>query len=260
MIEIKNLTVTYGSTVAIDNISTTFENGKIYGLLGPNGAGKTSLLKILLTLCKPYYGKVIVDGLDIVEHKETIKRQIGFVTDEFLLFEKLNAYEYLEFLAALYGVHKDNLFDRRVDYLFELLGLKSKAGYSIETYSFGMKKKLSFASAIIHNSKIILLDEPLTGVDAESAYVIKSLLKMFASEGKVILLATHIFEIAQSLCDEAVILDKGEIVTSGSIEDILSASKGKNLEEIFLQLTGGAKYKYLTNILLKKEKEIFPLF
>jgi len=258
MIKIENLTVTYGSTVAIDNISTTFENGKIYGLLGPNGAGKTSLLKVLLTLCKPYDGRVLVNGLDIVTHKNAIKSQIGFVIDKSLLFGKLNAYEYLEFFAALYGINKDET-KKRSEYLLELLGLKSKAGYLIETYSFGMKKKLSFASAIIHNPKIILLDEPLTGVDAESAYIIKSLLKSFVSKGAVVLLATHIFEIAQSLCDELIILNKGEIIASGNIEDILYASRGKNLEEIFLQLTGGPKYKYLTNI-LKKEKEIFPLF
>ncbi len=256
MVKIENLTVTYGSTVAIDNFNATFENGKIYGLLGPNGAGKTSLLKVLLTLCKPFYGKVSVDGLDIVKHREEIKKQIGFVTDEFFLFGKLNAYEYAEFFATLYGMNRDKLLDKKIDYLFELLGLKGKASYLIE---FGMKKKLSFVSAAIHSPKVLLLDEPLTGVDAEGAYVIKSLLKTFVSKGAVVLLATHIFEIAQTLCNEVIILDKGEIVASGNIETIISTSKEKNLEDIFLKLTGGEKYKHLTDI-LKKEKETFPLF
>ncbi len=259
MIEIENLTLTYGSIVALDNINLKFENGMIYGLLGPNGAGKSSLLKVLLTLCKPYSGKVFIDGLDITKNKKVIKSKIGFVTDKFLLFEKLNAYEYLEFFATLYGLKIDSVFRKRIDYLLDLLGLKSKAGYLIETYSLGIKKKLSLISTIFHNPEIVLMDEPLTGVDAESAYVIKFLLEMQASKGAIIIFATHIFEIAQTLCNEIVIMNKGEVVVSGSVKDILSASKDKNLEEIFLEITGGEKYKKLTS-LLKKEEKTFPLF
>lgn len=259
MIEIKNLTITYGSTLVLSNVNVALEEGKIYGLLGPNGSGKTSLLKILLTICKPYNGEVLVNGEDLFKNKNKIKRQIGFVTDQFLLFDKLNAYEYLEFFGALYGMKIDDTFKKRSDYLLDLLNLKSKAGYLIETYSFGMKKKLSFISAIIHNPRIILLDEPLAGVDIESAYVIKSVLKYFAEKGAVILLATHILEVVQSLCDDVIILNKGEVAASGSVNDILFSPGNKDVEKIFLTLTGGSKFKDLADS-LKKDEKMFPIF
>ncbi|MCI4462666.1 MAG: ABC transporter ATP-binding protein [Caldisericum sp.] len=259
MIEIKDLTKQYGSTPVLYNLNFQIYDGEIFGLLGPNGAGKTTLLNILSTLSKPTDGTVLIEGHDVVKDKDVVKHKIGYMTDEPLLYDKLTAVEFLEFVGILYGIEKGDL-NNRIQRLLELTNLKEKSEYLIETYSFGMKKKLSFAASVIHKPKVIILDEPFNGLDPESSYVLKSLLKSFKKRGNTIILATHILEVAELLCDRVGIINKGKLVLLEKVEDLHKKYENKELEEVFLEVTGRDEgYKDLLES-LKKNEENLTLF
>lgn len=259
MVEIKNLTKQFGSTVALYNLNLKIDDGEIFGLLGPNGAGKTTLMNIVATLLKPTDGTVLVNGFDVVKDKDKVKSEIGFMTDEPLVYDKLNAVEFLEFVGNLYGIEKKEL-QRRTERLLEILNLKEKSEYLIETYSFGMKKKLSFAAAIIHKPKVVILDEPFNGIDIESSYVLKSLLKSFKNNGNTIILSTHVLEVAKLLCDRVGVINKGHLVLLERVEDLSKKYDSKELDEVFLEVTEEeGEWKELLQS-LKREEENLTLF
>lgn len=199
-----------------------------------------------------------MDGLHISKEREEIKNIIGYMGDTPFLYGKLNAFEFLNFVGSFYSIPEKEL-TKRVDILLDLLGLKEKCYYLIETYSFGMKRKLSFAASVIHKPKVLLLDEPLDGVDPESAFVIKSILKSFTRNDGAVILATHVLEVAQKICTRLGIINRGEFIALGTMEEIKKSSSFTELEDIFLELTGGERYREVLDY-LGKEENLYNLF
>ncbi len=258
MIKIINLLKLYDSFAAVDEVNLTIEDGMLFGLVGPNGAGKSTLLNILAGLTLPSKGSITIFGLDSQKDRAAIKSFIGYMPDSPFLYEKLNAIEFLNFVGSLYSI-SDDILKKRMDSLLDLLGLKEKSYYLIETYSFGMKRKLSFAASIIHKPKLLLLDEPFDGVDPESAFIMKSILKGLTRNNCIVILSTHILDIAQEICEEIGIINKGKLILVGRTEEILKEFSSPKLEEVFLELTGGEKYKEVVSY-LKKEENLLDLF
>lgn len=234
MIKARNLTKKFESFVAVDNINLTVEKGKIFGFLGPNGAGKTTTIRMLTGSLRPTSGEIEILGLNMKTHELEIKRRIGVVPDEPRIYDHLKGYEYLEFVMDIYRVNEKEVKDRiqelsaafGVDYLFK----------QVSDMSHGMKQKLMLISVLMRKPEVIFLDEPTVGLDAKSAKILKELLKKYASQGTTIFLTTHILEIAEKMCDEIAIIDKGKIIAQGTMETLRNG-ENKSLEDLFLELT-----------------------
>lgn len=258
MVKITNLSKFYNSFAALYDITLSIEVGMLFGLVGPNGAGKSTFLNILAGLTLPSRGTVTIFGLDSQKDRASIKSIIGYMPDSPFLYEKLNAIEFLNFVGSLYSIENDVL-QKRIDKLLDLLRLKEKSHYLVETYSFGMKRKLSFVASIIHKPKLLLLDEPFDGVDPESVFIMKSILKGLIRSNSIVILSTHILDIAQEICSKIGIINKGKFILEGSTEEILKEFSSPKLEEIFLELTGDEKCKEIISY-LKKEENLLNLF
>ncbi|HQO99785.1 MAG TPA: ABC transporter ATP-binding protein [Caldisericia bacterium] len=258
MVKIVNLSKFYGSFAAVEDISLSIEEGVLFGLVGPNGAGKSTLLNILAGLTLPTKGYVTIFGLNSQKDKDSIKNITGYMPDSPFLYNKLNAVEFLNFVGSLYSI-PEKILEKRIDRLLDLLGLKEKSYYLIETYSFGMKRKLSFTASIIHKPRLLLLDEPFDGVDPESAFIMKSILKGLIRNNCIVILSTHILDIAQEICEEIGIINRGKLILLGRTEEILREFSSHKLEEVFLELTGGEKYREIVSY-LKKEENLLDLF
>ena len=239
LIVVDALTRRFGETVAVDAISFEVAAGEIFGFLGPNGAGKTTTIKMLTGLVRPSSGRALVAGHDIVADAIAAKRNIGYVPDEPNLYGKLTAYEFLRFVADIYGVDARRRASR-IDELLDLFELGDAAASLIEGYSHGMKQKVALCAALLHDPRVYFLDEPTVGLDPKSARILKDVVRAAARAGNAVFMSTHIMEIAQSLCDRVAIIDHGRIAAVGSPAD-LGAMQGRDtLEETFLHLTGGA--------------------
>ncbi len=229
IIDIQNLTKRFGNYPAVNNVTMAVEEGDSFALLGPNGAGKTTLVRILGTLIKPNSGTVRIAGYDITEEQEEVKRVIGVVSHNPYLYDELSARENLDFFASAYGVPKE-----KTESLLERVGLLFRADDLVGTFSRGMKQRLSIARVLLHEPKVLILDEPSTGLDLKGRRIFYEILEELHSEGRTLLLTTHQMEEAERLCKKAAIMHKGTIKASGE----LSALKGKtSLEEAFLELT-----------------------
>ena len=241
MIVIERLTKRYGQFTAVSDLSLTVASGEIYGFLGPNGAGKTSTLKILTGLLQATSGRVTVCGHDVASDSEAAKRCIGYISDEPHPYERLTGREFLLTMGSLYGVDGDER-TRRIEDGLTMFDLQPWADELTESYSHGMKQKLMIASALLHRPKVIVADEPLVGLDPLSARRLKEHFRALAQQGTTILLATHILEIAENLCDRMGIILNGRLVAEGTVKELGGRLKtpGENLEEIFLALTSGA--------------------
>ncbi len=239
MIRIEALTKRYGALTAVDNLSLTVRPGEIYGFLGPNGAGKTSTIKILVGLLQPTAGRVSVAGHDMETDPDAAKRALGYVSDEPHPYDRLTGREFLLTMGALYGVEPGER-QRRVTAMLELFDLARWGDELTESYSHGMKQKLMIGSALVHDPAVLVADEPLVGLDPRSARALKTLFRELAGQGKTILLATHILEIAEKLCDRVGIIDRGRLVAEGSMEELRGRMRqpGINLEEVFMAVTG----------------------
>jgi len=242
----------YADVVAVDYIDLDVKQGEIFGLLGPNGSGKSTLLKMILGLVKPDSGSVNVLGIKAEENPVAIKAQVGYVPDVPRLYEFLTGIEYLDFTADLYGVSPAEKRERINEYL-EALDLEGREGDMISAYSLGMKQKVTLISALVHKPKLLLLDEPLGGLDPRSARIIKDLLRELASKGVTAIMSTHILEIAQAMCDRIAIMYEGRLLAIGSMEELREKARlpGSNLEEIFLTLTGTGDIRAVVEALMK---------
>ena len=237
-IMIKNLIKKYGDFVAVNDITLTVETGKIFGFLGPNGAGKTTTIKILAGLLKPDSGDIIINSYDISKYPENCKFTTGYIPDRPFLYEKLTGIEFLKFIASLYSLSIE-IFEKNTMYLMKLFDLYEWRDHLIESYSHGMRQKLIMTSAFMLETPMIIVDEPMVGLDPKSARIVKELFKRHSLKGGSIFLSTHSLEIAEELCDEIAIILNGSLKIIGDMESLRKEASlhDSDLEEVFLQLT-----------------------
>ena len=232
MLNIQNLTKRYGSKTAVDNLSLSIEAGEICAFIGHNGAGKTTTLKACCGLLTPDSGDITVDGMSIREKPIDCKRVMAYIPDNPDMYEFLTGYEYLNFVADVYGVTKEDR-EKRIAELGALLGITDALGGAISECSHGMKQKIAIISALIHKPKLILMDEPFVGLDPVASHQLKNLMAEHCANGGAIFFSTHVLEVAEKLCNKVAIIKNGKLVASGAMDDVRGDS---SLEEIFLEL------------------------
>ncbi|WP_029921067.1 ABC transporter ATP-binding protein [Nevskia soli] len=237
-LEVVNLHKKFGATHAVQGLRLGIRTGEFYALLGPNGAGKTTTLRMVAGLLRPDAGQVRIFGVDVVEQPEQAKRPLAWVPDEPMLYDKLRGLEYLEFVAGLWGMGAAAAAPR-AQQLLEWLGLWEQRDAYAETYSKGMRQKLALAGALMHEPKLLILDEPLTGLDAAAARQVKDLLKDIVRKGATVVLTTHILEVAERLAERIGIIASGRLIAEGTLDQLraLQGDSQGTLEDVFLSLT-----------------------
>ena len=243
-IELRGVVKRYSEITAVDDISLTVNQGEIFGLLGPNGSGKSTTMKMLLGLVQPDAGSIHVLGLDVTHDAIAVKRLVGYAPESAPLYEFLTGLEFLDFISDIYGMQAEEKRTRINEYL-KALQLEGREGDMISSYSTGMKQKTALIAAFLHRPKLLILDEPLSGLDPRSARIIKDFLQQLKSQGVTTLMSTHILEIAQAVCDRIGIMYQGKLLALGSMEELrkMSMLPGSGLEDIFLKLTGTGDVK-----------------
>jgi ABC-2 type transport system ATP-binding protein len=226
----------YGAFTAVDRLDLEVRAGEILGFLGPNGAGKTTTLRVCSGLLRPDAGTVTIAGRPLAESPLEARARVGFVPDRPFLYERLSGREFLDFVAALYDV-PDPPARERIGSLLERLGLAAVADDAIEGYSSGMRQKLSAAAALVHDPPLLMLDEPLQGLDPQGARTLKDLLRERAERGLGVLVSTHLLDVAERLCDRVVILQRGRKLAEGTLDELRGPDSHATLEELFLELT-----------------------
>lgn len=237
MIEIIQADKFYDKKQALKEVNLTIKDGIVFGLLGHNGAGKSTLIKSLVSAHNLTKGKIKVDGLDLAEHRQQIKQKIGYVPDSPDLFLQLTAMEYWRLMMDIYGVSLEQAMPRMQEYL-KIFAMAEDQNTLLSSMSHGMRQKVILIGALTLDPEIWILDEPLTGLDPQSAFELKELIKKHVASGNTVIFSTHILAIAQEVCDELAILKKGEVIYTGSVENLLATQPGKSLETIYLSLTG----------------------
>jgi len=240
MIRLTNLTKRYGSFTAVDGIDLEVPPGELFGFLGPNGAGKTTTLRMIAGILKPTSGVVEIGGDDLERKPRKAKTRMGFIPDRPFVYDKLTGAEFLRFVAALYG-QEGPVIEHRMDELLRLFDLAPWKDELTESYSHGMRQKLIISSALIHQPEVIVVDEPMVGLDPKSARLLKDLFKEFTQRGGTILMSTHTLEVAEDMCDRIGIIQGGKIVACGTMTELRHqfAAGDASLEDLFLRLTGG---------------------
>lgn len=236
MIEISNLTKSFNGTTVVDHATWTAKDGCITGFIGPNGSGKTTTMKMITGVLKPDEGTVLLNGVDIARHSLEAKKQFGFVSDSPDHFLRLTGVEYVNFIADLYDVPKEGRAEFILDYA-KRFGIEDAINGKILSYSHGMRQKIMIIGCLIHNPSIWILDEPMLGLDPQSAYELKKMMREHVAQGNSVLFSTHVLEVAEKLCDEILIINKGVLKYRGTVEDLVASNPNKTLEEIFLDLT-----------------------
>ena len=238
VLEANHLSRTFGDFVAVDDATFTLQPGEIVGFLGPNGAGKTTTIKMLTGLLGPSSGAARVAGYDITTQPLEAKARIGYVPDTPNLYGKLKASEYLRFVGQLYRVPPAQV-EERMRPMLDMFDLTEVAGNYLDTFSHGMQQKVAITGAFLHDPQIVFMDEPTVGLDPRSARLIKDLMIRNRDRGRTIFFSTHILEIAQTMCDRVIIINKGRIVADARVDELRAMRGEQSLEDIFLELTGG---------------------
>lgn len=238
MINFNNVSKTYnGKYKSVDNLNLEIEDGEIFGLLGPNGAGKTTTLNMLTGIIQPSEGSIFINNIDISKEPLKAKEQFGFVPDSPDMFLRLTGLEYLNFMADVYKVSKEDRSARIKEYS-EKFEMNLALGDKISTYSHGMRQKIVLMGVLIHKPKVWILDEPLTGLDPKSSFMLKEMMRQHADEGNTVLFSTHVLEVAEKVCDKVGIIKKGELIFNGSLEHMRNEFKeNESLEKMFLEMT-----------------------
>jgi ABC-2 type transport system ATP-binding protein len=235
MIRIEAIEKRYGNFQALKPLDLHVKKGEVFGFLGPNGAGKTTLIRMLAGVLPPTAGQIWIDGFDLAKDPLGAKSQVGYIPDRPYLYEKLTAREMLEFIGGVYGLERE-VIEHRGEALLRSYGLWKVADQLVEGFSHGMKQRLTFCTSLLHNPPLVIVDEPMVGLDPGGARQIKDVFRQIASEGRTVFLSTHSLDVAQEVCDRLVILNHGEIVAQGSYSEIRSNAhpSAKDLEEVFL--------------------------
>ncbi|NJE85053.1 ABC transporter ATP-binding protein [Thermococcus sp. CX2] len=236
MIEVENLVKSFGATRAVRGISFTVKDGEIYGLLGPNGSGKSTTLKILAGIMKPTSGRVLVDGIDVGENPLRVKEITGYVPETPALYESLTPVEFFNFIGSVREIPREQL-EERVTTLARAFGIEKYLGELIGSLSFGTKQKISLISALLHDPKVLILDEAMNGLDPRSARILRELLIQFKDEGRSIVFSTHVLQLAEMLCDRVGVIYNGEIIAEGTVDELKEFAHEESLEDVFLKLT-----------------------
>jgi len=251
-VELRGVAKRYADITAVDYVDLDVKYGEIFGLLGPNGSGKSTTLKMILGLVKLDSGSLKVLGINAEEDPVALKRQVGYVPESPRLYEFLTGLEYLDFVGDIYGVDASEKKTRIEEYL-EAFELEGREGDIISSYSQGMKQKVTLISAFLHRPKLLILDEPLSGLDPKSARIVKDLLRELTAQGVTTIMSTHILEIAQAMCDRIAILYGGRLLALGNMEELRQRARlpGSDLEDIFLKLTGTDDIRAVVEELLR---------
>ncbi|CAI3488787.1 ABC transporter ATP-binding protein [Enterococcus cecorum] len=240
MIEVIHADKFYDQKQALKDVNLTIKNGTVFGLLGHNGAGKSTLIKSLVSAHDLTKGQIKVDGRELTTHRQEIKQKIGYVPDSPDLFLQLTAMEYWRLMIDIYRLNYQDVAAKMQEYI-QLFSMKADQNTLISSMSHGMRQKVILIGALTLDPDIWILDEPLTGLDPQSAFELKELIKKHVANGNTVIFSTHILAIAQEVCDELAILKKGEVIYAGTVEDLLASQPGKTLEEIYLSMTGEEK-------------------
>jgi ABC-2 type transport system ATP-binding protein len=252
LIRTHHLVKKFGDKLAVNDISFEISGGEIFGFLGPNGAGKTTTIKMIVGLLQPSSGTIQVGGYNVQTQPQQAKAITGYVPDTPNLYAKLTGRELLRFVGDLYGIAKQPV-ERRIEELLRLFDLTQAGDDTIDSYSHGMQQKTALAAALVHDPRVLVLDEPTVGLDPKSARLIKDILRQMADRGAAVFLSTHIMEIAERMCDRIGIIHQGQLVAVGTFEELRAlrgaASGETSLEDIFLSLTGGAEYAEIAEVL-----------
>src|SRR6476619_5019709 len=238
MISLRRLTKRYGSFTAVDAIDLEVPRGELFGFLGPNGAGKTTTLRMIAGILRPTSGHISIAGVDLAADPIGAKAKLGYIPDRPFIYEKLTGAEFLRFVAGLYDQEGPQI-EHRARELLALFDLEDRRDELVESYSHGMRQKLIISSAFVHRPEVIVVDEPMVGLDPKAARIIKDLFREYVRRGHTIMMSTHTLEVAEALCDRVAIIQHGKIRSVGTIQDLRDeATGGGGLEEIFLKLTG----------------------
>ena len=239
ILELNGIVKRYGDFVAVDDLDLRVPRGEIFGFLGPNGAGKTTTIRMVAGVLEPTEGSVVIGGYDLATHPVEAKSRIGYIPDRPFFYEKLSGGEFLRFVAGLWGKDEPASEDR-ADGLLEIFNLLEWKHELIETYSHGMRQKLLITSALIHQPELIVVDEPMVGLDPRSARILKDLLRVYVERGGTVFFSSHTLEVVEAVCDRIAILKEGAIIAQGTMDDLRTQvdSGGADLEEIFLKVTG----------------------
>ena len=238
MLEVKNFTKKYDNgKLAVDNISFSVNNGEIFGFLGPNGAGKSTTIKAIVGLIKKSSGEINIDGIRLEDDPILYKNKFSYLADNPDLFDKFTGVEYINFISDIYGIDEKTR-DERLNTYLDYFDIREAMADLISSYSHGMKQKLAIISSLIHDPDLLILDEPMVGLDPKSSFNLKKIMRERKEKGKMVFFSTHIMEIAENICDRIAIISKGKIVAQGSLDEIRkNLDENKSLEELFLELT-----------------------
>ena len=250
MIKLTNLTKRYGSFTAVNGINLEVPSGELFGFLGPNGAGKTTTLRMIAGILRPTSGSVQIAGTDLATDPIAAKSKLGFIPDRPFIYEKLTGAEFLRFVAGLYD-QEGPAIEHRARELLALFDLEEWRDELVESYSHGMRQKLIISSAFVHRPEVIVVDEPMVGLDPKAARILKDLFREYTRRGNTIMMSTHTLEVAESMCDRIAIIQGGLIRASGTMADLRAsaASGAEGLEQIFLRLTGENAARALVDVL-----------
>jgi len=236
MIEAINLIKYFDKKLVLDNISFSVRKGEICGYIGPNGAGKTTTIKILTGIIKPTSGTAYIDGINVKENPDDVKKIIGYVPESGAIFETLTPVEFLTFVGKIYKMSESEI-TRNIFELMELFEIYEFRNEPMLSFSKGMKQKIFLISALMHNPKVLFLDEPLNGLDANAIKIFKEFIKKLAQNGRTVFYSSHLLDVIEKICDKLIIINRGKIVASGTIEEILKISNAPNLSDAFSKLT-----------------------
>ena len=239
MIRTEGLVKRYGRFTAVRGVDLHVRKGEVFGFLGPNGAGKTTTMKMVAGLLKPSEGSVWVDGIDTSVDAVSVKRMIGYIPDRPYLYERLTGREFLRFVGGIYKL-EDDVLKARSQELLTFIGLENFGDELVESYSHGMKQRLTLAAALLHRPPLLIIDEPMVGLDPAGAKLIKQVFREYAKEGRTVFVSTHTLEVAEAICDRVAIIHKGTIVAMGTVDELkeLHTQGGGRLEDVFLTLVG----------------------
>src|SRR4051812_27326541 len=250
VISIRHLYKNYGTKAVLKDINLEAYAGQVIGYIGPNGAGKSTTVKILCGLLTDYDGEVHIKGYDVKKETLEVKKIIGYVPELAELYDVLTPMEYLKFTGALYGID-ENVCTDRIQRMMNAFGLSSNIHQRMDSFSKGMRQKVLLASGLLHNPDIIILDEPLSGLDANSVIIIKELIGRLAKEGKTIFYCSHMMDIVEKVSDRIILIDEGRVIADGSFEELKQSQGDKSLEQIFSSLTSNESFSSSADELVK---------